>query len=1130
MKKIIIIILLAFANLYGQSQILTMNVPANANTGVPFAIELNPTGTGCTSQSISLNIGALTYSSSTLQPGATITTSGSTITINNITTSSSGGTSQTMYVYVNFPCGTTCNGATQNITGTLTSVGCGGPQTVIKTVTAVAANNVATSIQQIDPNIATAVCFGTTVKYTVGITNYGSTYNIISSKLIMELAKCASIVGVYYYNTFTSLTTNLIGSSTSTQTIDWSTPNLICNSQYYYDVYVKYPCASCVTGLFTTPKVHATGSSLVCSIAAFQTANVATTTLFTNTNCINCNTAPGTLKTIQGYFPCPTACNTASSIQTYFTIPPGNASSTGLTYTMSIPAGLNITGVTSPTLPCVPTIGYWNGSTWSSTLLATATKVRWVFACMATPPLNLNVFNINFSYSTTATPASGASLSFPYSLTDGSGSTLLSGTYTGNVSACLPTLNMVKLVKKIADPASSYSYNSTGAPGDSYTYRISVKNSGSGGLSSSIIEDVLNTNHVYMGNLKFFYGSTLPVSLAAVSGSSLTIAGLGTASITTPTIGSSGTISIAGFNLPAGCTSTDYLYFEFDVKVNTTVTAGTSIPNYFSVKQGSTAIQNSTPTNIGTVTLNKIGNYMYVKCPLSDVWGTTTTAKNGGDVDFKMKIVNEGSLPITLVELLNVKPHVGDKYEVGLLPRNSGFQIDYKCATTIIVNPGISPPVTFNYNSNNSSMDRTMLSPPSGSGNPPITTICGTNANWLRSILPPVYSVPPGGVVEIIFRGTANGTTGIAHNSFSFKAITSSGAINSTNSNTVDIANDGIGCPEPCPCPQDPEPMLMSSTIVNGQLQVRRDPLKCGATYTNKLECFKTYTVAVTAPCGPNCQPDDEITTILQPNGVTIIGNTLIANQVGTYTVTIKVKCAGKWCNTCVIKFVQTKNCEPPCDNCKDKVRSEFDAATSTVNVKNYPLASTLNALILLNGTTDTYTQVRANIVDFQISSDNPACLQCYNTPNQWGSIINGSLLSFTPAITNYTGVSTFSALNNPREIVFSAATPTAIPINSPLNLTITLPGISTISCCCIYVELYVKITYRNNKCEECTKMERIAMKICPKTNGDNGTPTGDGGTVVFDPSGGHPQYRVHTINREDAKILNVNPNTKNIK
>jgi hypothetical protein len=352
----------------------------------------------------------------------------------------------------------------------------------------------------------------------------------------------------------------------------------------------------------------------------------------------------------------------------------------------------------------------------------------------------------------------------------------------------------------------------------------------------------------------------------------------------------------------------------------------------------------------------------------------------------------------------------------------------------------------------------------------------------------------------------------------------------------------GVACPpceftinvNCCKCKQEFNPMLIwASGNPNGNANFL--DLKCGETYTDKLECFKQYYFYVDNPCGDNCSPDTVVTTIVYPSGATTVAydlfsGVLIANQTGTYTVTIKVKCNGKWCAPCVIKFVQTKKCDPPCDNCKDKVKTEFDAGTSTVNVKNYPAASTLNALILLNGGADTYTQVRVNIVDFQISSDNPACLQCYNTPNQWGSLINGSLLSFTPAITNYASVSAFSPLNNPREIVFSAATPIAIPTDSPLNLTINLPGINTLSCCCIYIVLYVKITYRNNKCEECTKIERISLKICPKTNGDTGTPTNGGGTVTFEPTGGQPQYRMHAPSKEDAKILNVNPNTKNIK
>jgi hypothetical protein len=334
-------------------------------------------------------------------------------------------------------------------------------------------------------------------------------------------------------------------------------------------------------------------------------------------------------------------------------------------------------------------------------------------------------------------------------------------------------------------------------------------------------------------------------------------------------------------------------------------------------------------------------------------------------------------------------------------------------------------------------------------------------------------------------------------------------------------------CFDCCNCVQNPKPFLFWTTGSGTAIADNQLDLKCGETYTDKLKCFQTYSLHIQSPCGPNCQPDSVVTTILYPNATTATsysttGVPLLANQTGTYVVTIKVKCGGKWCAPCVIKFVQTQKCDPPCDNCKDKVSFEFDSGSSSLDIKTFPAATTVNATFVLGGGTDAYTQIRANIVDFQISSDNPACLQCYNTPNQWGSIISGSIPSFTSAITTYPSVSPFNANNSPREILFDAATPTTIPMGTNLNLAINVPGVNPISCCCIKVVLYVKITYRNNKCEECTKIVRVAFTQCPNGDGAVGNP-GSG----FEPDGGHPQFKMHAPSKEDAQILNTMPNTK---
>jgi hypothetical protein len=327
------------------------------------------------------------------------------------------------------------------------------------------------------------------------------------------------------------------------------------------------------------------------------------------------------------------------------------------------------------------------------------------------------------------------------------------------------------------------------------------------------------------------------------------------------------------------------------------------------------------------------------------------------------------------------------------------------------------------------------------------------------------------------------------------------------------VNNDICIC---CECAQTLKPVLTWTTPIES----KRFDLTCGQTYTDRLECFQPYTISVNNPCGANCQPDEVITTITYPGGATttstsLAGATLIANAVGTYTVSIRVKCNGKWCSECKITFKQTKKCEPPCDNCKDKVHATFNSSASTAVLGTHPAATTINASFLLDGGSDTYTQVRASIVDFNLRSDNPSCLQSYTTPNNWGSITAGSLGGFSSAITTYPGVGISAAVNNPREITFSTTTPVNISSATALNLTLKIPGVNPLSCCCLKIVLFVKITYRNNKCEECTKIVPISITECPKSE------TSAGGVTFDKLSNNSPQYILHSPSNDDIQILN---------
>lgn len=360
--------------------------------------------------------------------------------------------------------------------------------------------------------------------------------------------------------------------------------------------------------------------------------------------------------------------------------------------------------------------------------------------------------------------------------------------------------------------------------------------------------------------------------------------------------------------------------------------------------------------------------------------------------------------------------------------------------------------------------------------------------------------------------------------------VSGSQTVNITQGNSVMIINFLNCLPPPCNCNQNLTPVLTWQTA-NGS---ENRNLACNQIYTNQLECYKAYTINVNNPCGngANCAPDEVITTITYPNGTvstssSLTGVPLIVNALtGDYVISIRVRCNGVWCQECKMTFKQTKSCQPACSNCKingqDKVQATFNASGSNASTQNFPAATSLNASFLLGGGADTYTQLRVNVVDIQLSSDNPACLQCYNKTNQWGSIIAGNLSigGFTTSSTTYNSIATSNPYNSSREIIFDAATPVAIPSATTLNLNMQIPGANPISCCCINMKIFIKITYRNNKCEECSKIVRVDLTQCS---------TGGTGTVTFNNNATGPlQYRIASPNRDANKPVNFSSENVN--
>jgi hypothetical protein len=833
-KNIFILLLVGiqYSLSFGQaSQGLEIKVPPSPiDSNTSFDIELRTTGTtppGCTSRTITLNIGLLSYQGSNNQNGISINKNIvdgiTTLTISNIL-SNSGGEISAFGILVKFP-QNTCNNTSVAITGVLSANDCSSvfsdviasPVSVTtRTLNYAKANIVEEKSNNPANNIP--VCFGKIVKYTISAKNYGTnTYTIDNAKVDLKIASCAQIVGVYDYSTYNPVSFTTGNSNGITKNIEW---NFLNNSQKNqldptafssspiiydnaYDVYVKYPCQTCTPELYSKPRVNIKGTT--CE-GNFETQNQpddsenSVNTKFSGVDCSasECLTGgiPPVISLSSGSFlPCVTTCITPF-IHYNIDVRPSQNTYSDLVFQISIPIGLNITSpLTSyPSNICKPpVVEYFDGNRWLSSPSTSVhtSSVRWSFSCNEVSAIRFRQLGFYFRYNNVSPDTK---FNINYSLK--SGDTIISdGISNLSIAECSYYLNIDASLKD-ANNNQDYFKEVNSIPGNIITHRLSLVNLGNSTSPSTVIEDIINPNTEFMGGFKCVYNNIdyFP------SGNTITIPDLGTATIILPDIGSSGKVNLSGFKIPVDCIPGDFNNTNFNVIFNVKVRSvpfGTKIPNVFKVNN---LITNETIINVKSSTQIKLD--MFAKCPSKEEWSNTSLkVKNGEKVDFKMRVTNTGSNSVKLSELINLKPLKNDKYELGATPRNvnSNFIINYECANpSILSNIQNIPTAGYKYAKNNVDMDRTMLCPPSGSGNAPVwedQSTCGVNSNWFKTEFAGGLTIAPGDYIEIIYKGKVLGGIGTSINSFSIKLINDDGTCSyNSDQAKITIINDGVGC------------------------------------------------------------------------------------------------------------------------------------------------------------------------------------------------------------------------------------------------------------------------------------------------------------------------------------------------
>lgn len=191
----------------------------------------------------------------------------------------------------------------------------------------------------------------------------------------------------------------------------------------------------------------------------------------------------------------------------------------------------------------------------------------------------------------------------------------------------------------------------------------------------------------------------------------------------------------------------------------------------------------------------------------------------------------------------------------------------------------------------------------------------------------------------------------------------------------------------------------------------------------------------------------------------------------GTYTVTLYGYCAGQLCDSCVATF--------KVDCPKDTTCCKYDIGVKP-GVQTYSQSNGAPATVLSQGFTITglagipLSEVRAQVMSFDISANYEECLACKSMPFVWASVRAAAAISGVPGLVTMYAGATVSVFNptgtavyqNPREVVWNNGN--NFLITGPLQLDFFLPPAPKPDCCKLRGRVCVKFTFRGVDCKEC--------------------------------------------------------------
>ncbi|MEP7237452.1 MAG: hypothetical protein ABI685_06300 [Ferruginibacter sp.] len=177
-----------------------------------------------------------------------------------------------------------------------------------------------------------------------------------------------------------------------------------------------------------------------------------------------------------------------------------------------------------------------------------------------------------------------------------------------------------------------------------------------------------------------------------------------------------------------------------------------------------------------------------------------------------------------------------------------------------------------------------------------------------------------------------------------------------------------------------------------------------------------------------------------------------------------------------------------PCTYCNDDM-IQLTGQNTITDANN---VMTVNNTISIPGIQVKQFKAELIGISYKPQNNNEQCWVCNKDDNQWGNFVAGTFTSPYPSMVNGVFPSLPCCGGNSHHTIGWWGTATSI-MNRPLQLKISLPPASTLSCCPYNVEFCIRYTFTDAECRSCSVVKCFKYTRNPQTGGviyyDNALP-----------------------------------------